>query len=305
VPLYYEGHAYRAGSRIRVRISAPNGDQPIWAFNETEPAGTAEIEIGYGNGMPSRLVLPEIAAGDVPDQLPPCPGLRGEPCRDYVPFQNDTSSLGGYARPKGASPLSVSLVPAYEECSPSSANRSHGPPLASPSCNPPAQSSHQLTVGTSDSNGKPAGFSGRVRLDVVGETPIDSGNGDQADVQLTASLTDVRNKADLSDYTGELRAVFDVRMTDRNNGPAGDVPGTVIDSPIAFNVPCAATGGSEGGACNVSTTLDAVTGGNVAHEGMRANWEMSQIHVFDGGADGDADTAGDNRLFALQGLFIP
>src|SRR5207237_33032 len=31
IPLYYEGHPYRAGSKIRVRISAPNGDQPIWS----------------------------------------------------------------------------------------------------------------------------------------------------------------------------------------------------------------------------------------------------------------------------------
>ena len=105
VPLYYEGHAYRAGSRIRVRISAPNGDQPIWSFSETEPAGTAEVEIGYGNGMPSRLVLPEVPGVDVPDQLPPCPGLRGEPCRDYVPFENDTSVLDGYVRPKAATPI--------------------------------------------------------------------------------------------------------------------------------------------------------------------------------------------------------
>src|SRR5207248_7556816 len=29
IPLYYEGHAYRAGSGIRVIITAPNGDQPI------------------------------------------------------------------------------------------------------------------------------------------------------------------------------------------------------------------------------------------------------------------------------------
>ena len=40
IPLYYEGHAYRAGSRIRVTISAPNGDQPIWSFGETQPKGT-------------------------------------------------------------------------------------------------------------------------------------------------------------------------------------------------------------------------------------------------------------------------
>src|SRR5262249_7816846 len=35
VPLYYEGHVYRAGSRIRIIISAPNGDQPVWAFAQT------------------------------------------------------------------------------------------------------------------------------------------------------------------------------------------------------------------------------------------------------------------------------
>ena len=39
IPLYYEGHMYRAGSRIRVTISSPNGDQPVWAFAETVPAG--------------------------------------------------------------------------------------------------------------------------------------------------------------------------------------------------------------------------------------------------------------------------
>ena len=37
VPLYYQGHAYRAGSRIRVTIAAPNGTQPIWSFGQTQP----------------------------------------------------------------------------------------------------------------------------------------------------------------------------------------------------------------------------------------------------------------------------
>ena len=152
VPLYYEGHAYRAGSRIRVRVSAPNGDQPIWSFSETEPAGTAEVEIGYGDGMPSRLVLPQVPGVDVPDQLPPCPGLRGEPCRDYVPFENDTSVLDGYPRPGGATPLRVPLVPAYQSCS--APNSTHGAPLSFPSCNPPDLESQVLTVGTPDSNGK-------------------------------------------------------------------------------------------------------------------------------------------------------
>ncbi len=88
IPLYYQGHMYRAGSRIRVRVSAPNGDQPIWSFGETEPAGRARVEIGYGRRMPSRVVLPEVPGVSAPTGLPPCPGLRGEPCRDYRPFAN-------------------------------------------------------------------------------------------------------------------------------------------------------------------------------------------------------------------------
>jgi uncharacterized protein len=88
IPLYYEGHVYRVGSRIRVRISAPNGDQPIWSFSETEPSGPAEVAISYGRKRPSRLVLPGLTGVSAPTGLPPCPGLRGEPCRDYEPFQN-------------------------------------------------------------------------------------------------------------------------------------------------------------------------------------------------------------------------
>ena len=84
---------YRAGSQIRVRISAPNGDQPIWAFGETDPAGTADVAIGYGGSMPSRLELPVIPGVSAPTPLPPCPGLRGEPCRDYQPFANETAPL--------------------------------------------------------------------------------------------------------------------------------------------------------------------------------------------------------------------
>jgi putative CocE/NonD family hydrolase len=88
IPLYYEGHAYRAGSRIRVYITAPNGDQPIWSFSETQPNGTATIDIAHSKQMPSRLLLPVVPGVDVPTGLPPCPGLRGEPCRDYQPYAN-------------------------------------------------------------------------------------------------------------------------------------------------------------------------------------------------------------------------
>ena len=88
IPLYYEGHMYRAGSRIRVRISAPNGDQPIWSFGEADPPDTAKVAIAYGTDTPSRVLLPVVPGSSAPTGLPPCPGLRGEPCRDYQPFEN-------------------------------------------------------------------------------------------------------------------------------------------------------------------------------------------------------------------------
>jgi uncharacterized protein len=88
IPLYYEGHVYRAGSRIRVTISAPNGDQPIWSFGQASPKGQARVVIAYSRRMPSRLILPVVPGVNVPTRLPPCPGLRGEPCRTYQPLGN-------------------------------------------------------------------------------------------------------------------------------------------------------------------------------------------------------------------------
>jgi predicted acyl esterase len=88
VPLYYEGHAYRRGSRIRIIVTAPNGDQPIWSFADTSPAGTASVVLAHSRQMPSRLILPVVAGIRVPTGLPHCPGLRGEPCRPYHQLVN-------------------------------------------------------------------------------------------------------------------------------------------------------------------------------------------------------------------------
>jgi hypothetical protein len=92
IPLYYQGHAYRAGSRIRVTVAAPNGQQAIWAFGEADPAGQAAVQIARSKTMPSRLTLPVIPGVSIPTPLPPCPGLRSEPCRDYQALVNQTTS---------------------------------------------------------------------------------------------------------------------------------------------------------------------------------------------------------------------
>ncbi len=94
VPLYYEGHVYRKGSRIRVTIAAPGGDQPVWGFAELNPHGTAKVFIAHSPKLASRLVMPVVPGVRVPTGLPPCPGLRGEPCRAYKAYTNQPVALG-------------------------------------------------------------------------------------------------------------------------------------------------------------------------------------------------------------------
>jgi putative CocE/NonD family hydrolase len=90
VPLYYEGHAYRAGSRSRITIAAPNGAQPVWSFGQTVPNATGGVSVAFSTSMPSSIVLPVVPGLSVPSALPACPSLRNEPCRTYKPFVNKT-----------------------------------------------------------------------------------------------------------------------------------------------------------------------------------------------------------------------
>ncbi|HMC69507.1 MAG TPA: CocE/NonD family hydrolase C-terminal non-catalytic domain-containing protein, partial [Mycobacteriales bacterium] len=92
VPLYYQGHVYRAGSRVRVTIAAPNGTQPVWSFGQTVPPGSANVSIALSTSMPSSLVLPVVPGVSVPTSLPRCPSLRNEPCRPYRAIVNNTAA---------------------------------------------------------------------------------------------------------------------------------------------------------------------------------------------------------------------
>lgn len=89
VPLYFQGHAYRPGSRIRVTISAPGGEQPIWSFPLARPLGqTANVRVVSSRWRPSRLILPVVPGLSIDAEAPPCPSLRNQPCRDYRPIRN-------------------------------------------------------------------------------------------------------------------------------------------------------------------------------------------------------------------------
>ena len=91
IPLYYEGHVYRAGTRIRLTISAPNGSQPVWSFAQTAGNG-ARVSIQLSPKMPSSLILPVVPGVSVPTATPPCHSLRNEPCRTYVPFVDQSAA---------------------------------------------------------------------------------------------------------------------------------------------------------------------------------------------------------------------
>src|SRR6185437_7108989 len=92
IPLYFQGHAYRAGSRIRITIAAPNGSQPIWSFSQPQPEGTtANVSIAFSPTKTSNLVLPIVPGVSVPTAQPPCPSLRNEPCRPYQAIANNGS----------------------------------------------------------------------------------------------------------------------------------------------------------------------------------------------------------------------
>jgi predicted acyl esterase len=83
VPLSAVSHVFRTGSRIRISVEAPGGDRTRWRFDTPATGGAVVNDLGL-----SRVVLPVIPGVQPPPQLPPCPGLRGQPCRTYVPAAN-------------------------------------------------------------------------------------------------------------------------------------------------------------------------------------------------------------------------
>ncbi len=82
-------HTFRAGTELRVVISAPGGDRPSWQF-DTVDDGSQTASIGIGGLTPSSLEANVLRSVTDTPTLPACGSLRGEPCRTYVPEANQT-----------------------------------------------------------------------------------------------------------------------------------------------------------------------------------------------------------------------
>ena len=82
IPLYYQGHALPGGlPHIRVTISAPNGDQPIWSFGETDPPGAANVSIAHS----TQAAVPAAAARGAGRERPDPPAAVPGAARRAVP----------------------------------------------------------------------------------------------------------------------------------------------------------------------------------------------------------------------------
>lgn len=288
--------------------NSPADVEPAWS-----PDGQRVAWTQYIPSSPTQRVIhtaaldgtSRVTIDELPDNFQP----------DWQPVHP------GYPRPKSASPVQTSLVPAYIACT--AANRIHGPPLAFDSCYTPRQRSAVLTVGTPDTHALPAGMTGFVRYAVQVGNPATE--ADEADVAISVMVKDVRcgiptsaacPGGPLSDYEGRLLALaVSTRVTDRSNLPPGPngVPGTG-DTQLKIPLDCAATTSTSiGSTCTVSTTADALMPGAVL-EGRRAIWELNQVHVRDAGPNGTGFEApacppdcgdGDETLFLRQGIFVP
>ena len=212
-----------------------------------------------------------------------------------------------YETPQNASPLKVSLVPAYLQCG-TGANPTdgqHSPPLGQPACLPPRTGSNVAHFGPQAVG--------------TGELTLVEGNQstttDEADVTIQANLTDIGATGG-GDYnpspTGpDLTLTARLRITDLSNcsgstcaGPYARTAATSTDLDFAVAVDCSSTPDpSVGATCALNSSADAVQPG-VIKEGQQMSAQAFRLRLNDSGANGVRGDS-DDRIFSTQGVYVP
>ena len=293
----YQIYTMNAEGGMQTRITTNSDDDlyPAWSPDGTKIVFARVV----GDEWDLYLMNPD---GSGQTQLTNTPGIT-----EWGPAWRPVPQLQ-YARPKGASPIRASLVPAYEPCA--APNREHGPPLAFGSCAPPDPRAGFMTFGSAPAGSSPKAV-GHVLLKTLAGSP---NSGDNADVEISVNLTDVRRGFDLADGPGSLDFPIPLRLTDKGSGAFDSEQATMqefnyFNNPLRVLVPCAETADPTiGSTCSVTTTADALFPGTFQDpikEGARAIWQLDQLAVYDGGEDGFIDSRDDNTVLAVQGVFVP
>ena len=87
-------NVFRKGHVLRLEVSSSNFPQFDRNLNTGEDNGNTSRHVPATNAIlhdaehPSALILPVIPGLSIDSEQPPCPSLRNEPCREYVPFEN-------------------------------------------------------------------------------------------------------------------------------------------------------------------------------------------------------------------------
>ncbi|MFO0614707.1 MAG: CocE/NonD family hydrolase [Polyangiaceae bacterium] len=81
-------HVFRAGSKIRISVDTPGGSRAAWKFALKTFPGPVSYDVATNASSASSLVLPVLTGVASTTPLPPCPSLRGQPCRVAVPHTN-------------------------------------------------------------------------------------------------------------------------------------------------------------------------------------------------------------------------
>jgi hypothetical protein len=81
IPIDPITHTFRIGTELRVVLSAPGGDRPLWEFDTVDSG--QPVSIGFGGIAASGLTVDVVHNLTPTPTLPACGSLRGEPCRSY------------------------------------------------------------------------------------------------------------------------------------------------------------------------------------------------------------------------------
>jgi len=88
IEIFPFAHIFRAGSRIRIQIDTPGDSRELWKFLLLEYDQSVTHTVAHSMSYPSSVVLPLIPMNPVLSDPPPCPALRGQPCRMFEPYTN-------------------------------------------------------------------------------------------------------------------------------------------------------------------------------------------------------------------------